>query len=184
MEYFVKSERAKPSISSLLELLNKPALVSWANKMGLKGVDVKKFTLEKKSKGTSFHSEIEGFLKRGEMASDAGFQSAIESFFAGCEILDCEKSIEHQYFVGRIDVRFRRNGSVWVCDFKTNKTKIYLENMLQLVAYKMATGCDRVGFVSVPEMKLIEVSEKMDLSPYEKMIYHLHEIFQLKKQTI
>ena len=57
----------KPSVTQLLDLIAKPALISWANKQGLMGID----TSEKRKKillnGTSLHSQIENELFEREI---------------------------------------------------------------------------------------------------------------------
>lgn len=42
----------KPSVTMLIDLLAKPALIDWANKQGLLGVDIKDLRKKAKSSGT------------------------------------------------------------------------------------------------------------------------------------
>ena len=184
MEYKLNTPKIKPSISDLLDLLNKPALISWANKIGLEGTKLKDFRKKSQGEGTSFHKQIEEFLRDWKPIEDVEFQKRVEAFFAGAEIIGLEKPFEHEFFNGRYDIKFSRNSETWICDFKTNKKKLYLENALQLVGYRMAEKCDRIGVISIPEMKLIEIPKEVNLEPYEQILIHLSHIYQLKKQTI
>lgn len=184
MEYKLKDDGTKPSITKLLDLLNKPALLKWANQIGLEGTRLDDYRAKSRSQGTDYHDQIDRYLKFATPCDDPDFHFRVTNFFAGCEIIDSEKSVEHKLFVGRYDVKFRKAGEVFICDFKSSKRKLYLENMLQLVAYKMAAGCDRIGIVSIPDMTAITVPKELNYSHYEEIIKHLAAIYQLKKRTI
>lgn len=47
-----------PGVTTVLGLLNKPALVKWANNLGLQGIDSSKYVDEKASIGTLAHAMI------------------------------------------------------------------------------------------------------------------------------
>ena len=52
----------KPHVTQLLDLLNKPALLNWANKIGLQGINIDEFRKNALRKGSARHREIENFL--------------------------------------------------------------------------------------------------------------------------
>ena len=47
-----------PSVTTVLSILNKPALVKWANNLGLQGIDSSKYTDEKAAIGTLAHEMV------------------------------------------------------------------------------------------------------------------------------
>ena len=51
------------AITKLIDLLDKPALVGWANKLGLKGLSLNEYSCRVKSEGTNKHNDIELYLK-------------------------------------------------------------------------------------------------------------------------
>lgn len=55
-----------PGVTTVLSVLAKPALIPWANRMGLQGIDTSKYTDEAASIGTLAHALIEADLKGEE----------------------------------------------------------------------------------------------------------------------
>lgn len=177
----MKSKK-KPSISELLNLLDKPALLGWANRIGLEGKTLIEARRANMSQGTSLHKQIEKWLINKIPIEDPEFQEKVEIFFQDKNIIATEKPIDHEGFTGRLDVKYEtEDGLVWICDFKTNQSRLYRENKLQLAAYRMAEGCDQVAIISIPDMRLIQPLID-DFSPYEKMILHLVEIYHLDRE--
>lgn len=171
----------KPSVSQILDLLNKPALISWANKIGLMGQSVASFSKEKMQKGTKSHSEIEDFLLNGNCLEDDFRQKRIEELFNDCEIISVEESFESEFYKGRVDIRFKKNGYEYIADFKSKFRKPYLEHFLQLISYKMHFGCDKIAIIDIRNFELIELPlEKEEI--YKQIILNLVSIFKLKEQ--
>jgi len=52
----------KPSVSQLLSLLDKPALLGWANKIGLEGKTLLDVRRQNMSAGTNLHKQVERWL--------------------------------------------------------------------------------------------------------------------------
>jgi len=48
----------KPSVSKLVKILDKPALVGWANKIGLEGVNLKAYRTKAMADGSNIHAQI------------------------------------------------------------------------------------------------------------------------------
>lgn len=168
----------KPSVSDLLSLLDKPALLGWANRIGLEGESLIDARRKSMSKGTSLHREIEHWLTRETPIKDDDFFINAKSFFSDKEILAVEKPITHDKFTGRLDVKYQtEDGTVFICDFKTNQTRLYRENKLQLAAYRMAENCDRVAIISIPKMTILDPSIN-NFEPYEKTILILADLYQ------
>lgn len=61
--YYTSSGEQVPGVTTVLGVLNKPALVPWANRLGLQGIDTSKYVDEAASVGTLAHYLIECRLK-------------------------------------------------------------------------------------------------------------------------
>jgi hypothetical protein len=171
----------KPSVTELVGQLDKPALLGWANRIGLEGKSLVDARRQNMKDGASLHKQLERWLLNGTPIADEAFQASANEFFSDKNVVACEKSVDHEKFTGRLDVKYKtEDGTSWICDFKTNQSRLYRENKLQLAAYRMVEGCDRVAVISIPDMKLIE-AQIQDFSPYEKMILHLAEIYRLDR---
>lgn len=166
----------KPSVTALLDLLAKPALIGWANKQGLMGIEIKAKRKVSLEAGTSIHSQIEsGCFDRQIDAT------AFCSFMHGKKILATEQDIETEWFIGRYDVSLLVNEQEYIVDYKrSSKGRIYLENKLQLVAYTMAKPA-LMAIVHVPTFQFIPV-QIVDRKPYEQMLIHLAAVWQLKEE--
>lgn len=176
----------KPSITNLIKLLDKPALLKWANKKGLEGVDISVYSKDIMKTGTILHNQIQAYIEDGVAFEDANTQLCFESFISDKEVLCCEKEIETDYFVGRLDFmfKFKDSGRKILVDFKTTSQgankKLYLENKLQLVAYGMAENSDGFAVVTLPDFSYIPL-DITDRTPYEGIIKSLSNIYSLKK---
>jgi len=174
----------KPSISKLLQLLDKPALLQWANKKGLEGIDISRERQRVMSAGTSIHNQIQSYIEHKSPFIDKKTQLGFESFIADKEILGCEIDLETDYFIGRYDLKVKHNDSIILVDFKSSSKgaskKIYLENKLQLVAYGMAEKCNSFAIVTLPDFSMIPVEIK-DRTPYEQIIISLSNIYSQKQ---
>lgn len=137
----------KPSVTKLIDLLDKPALLRWANKLGLDGVKLDDYRSKEKEQGSNTHESIENYLKFKILPDDKVLSDRIELFFIDKEVLEIEKSIETEFFIGRFDVKLKWKDFVFICDFK-NSDRVYLETKLQLSAYKMAESCDHVAVIN------------------------------------
>jgi hypothetical protein len=170
----------KPSVSNLISLLDKPALLHWANNLGLKG---KKLSDERKkwlSRGTSIHSQINNFITNGVRLDSEEDQNSLNRFLKDKEVIDSEVSIETEYFVGRYDIRFRYNDRVAIGDFK-NGGGTYFETKLQLVAYSMAVNCDDLFVINTPKF-LIEETHIKNRGPFVEILKSLSKIYYLKQE--
>lgn len=171
----------KPSVSSLLDILNKPALISWANKLGLAGESVGAFSKSKMENGTKKHSEVENFLINGVCLEDNYRQERIELLFSDCEIIGMEESFETENYKGRTDIRFVKNGISYIADFKSKFKRPYLEHYLQLICYKLHFGCDKIAIIDLRDFQLNELSlEKEDI--YHDIIKNLVSIYNLQQK--
>lgn len=171
----------KPSVSSICDILNKPALIGWANKLGLMGESVNRFTAKKMESGTKKHSEIEDFLLYGVCLSEQYRQEKIEELFNGCEIIGIEQSFESDLYKGRVDIRFIKNGISYIGDFKSKFKRPYLEHYLQLICYKMYFGCDKICIIDLRDFQIHELSLDNEKT-YKEIIFNLINIYNLKQK--
>ena len=171
----------KPSVSELIGLLDKPRLLPWANKIGLEGISLNSYRQEKLANGSSNHKMVENFIKHKTPYLNKFTQIRAEMFFEGIEVLGVEEKIETDYFTGRYDLKIKKNGIIYMCDFKSNHRKHYDENILQLAAYKMASNSDKVAIISLPDFDWMPL-EINDFSIYEDILKNLSNIYNLKQQ--
>ena len=85
----------KPSVSKLLDLLNKPALMYWANNLGLEGMSLKKYRKRRLSLGTSLHKQVEYFLVDGLIPDNELLKNNFIDFFTDIEVLGVEQKVEN-----------------------------------------------------------------------------------------
>lgn len=171
----------KPSVTELLDILAKPALISWANKQGLKGIDLKDFRKKALSKGTSIHAQIEGVYKGTAKFEKQDDAIKFEKFMLDKSLMGSEIDIETDWFVGRYDARIEHLGNEYIVDFKRGfKGKIYLENKLQLIAYTMAEPA-AMAIVGTKDFKMVPVVIA-DRRPYEEILKSLSKIWYLQKE--
>ena len=167
---------SKPSVTQLIKLLDKPALLSWANKQGLLGIDIQKKRQEVMSDGTTIHSQIEHYVKH---KTPFEHQAVFDVFMQGKTIINLETDIETEWFTGRYDAKLDWGGCPYLVDWKRKAKRIYFEHKLQLAAYGMAEPCERFAIVSVPSFQAMTFEIK-DRRPYEEIIKALSIIHQQK----
>lgn len=172
-------ENFKPSVTKIIGQLDKPALLNWANKIGLEGIKLDEYRKKVMSDGTSIHKQIEEYHLFQKPFTDPETQKRFEKLFKDKKILEIEKNIETDHWQGRMDLKIEWLGKTYVCDFKSNQKNVYLENKLQLIAYRMAEPSDGIAIISVPDFKIIPVSI-YDYKPYEDILIRLAEIYNLK----
>jgi hypothetical protein len=172
----------KPSVTQLIDLLAKPALIAWANKQGLIGVDIKEKRKRSLLKGTSLHSQIECYHSDGVLLEREIDQQNLEQFMLGKKVISMEKDIETEWFVGRYDVLLEIDGQKCMADYKSGfKNRVYPDYKLQLIAYTMAEPAAKMAIIPIPQFQLIPV-EIEDRKPYENMLKALSQIWYLKKE--
>jgi hypothetical protein len=159
------------SVTKLIDLLNKPALLGWANKIGLKGINLKDYRKEVTSDGTNRHNQIEEFFKEGTVFD--GVELLIKNIEL-YEVLGCEVVVKNDFLSGRIDLVLKKDELVYVCDFKRGKG-IYLNTKLQLSAYKHMINADKICYINLDSFDLIEI--KIETEYYYKIIKHLYVIY-------
>lgn len=139
-----------PGVTTILGIINKPALVKWANGLGLQGIDSTAYVDETARIGTLAHEMVQEYLGGPEWDRSAynaeqvdTAENALISFFEWerQNVDSFEKVfIEEQFvsegmrFGGTIDFFGTFNGRKWLVDFKTCKA-LYPEHVFQTAAY-------------------------------------------------
>lgn len=150
------------SVTNVLQMLAKPALITWAAKTasGLVLDDPKEYdTVEKAvsglykgrdaagDRGTSAHNIAERYgegdtdLSQYKGSKMEGYAKAVESFFliVNPKVLYSEVNVYSRGYgyAGTADLIAEIGGQTWLVDYKTSKA-VYPEMGLQLEAYKSA----------------------------------------------
>jgi hypothetical protein len=170
----------KPTVTELLDILNKPALIKWANDLGLKGISLKSYRKDVFSDGNKKHKEIEDYLLHGVLIEDENKRIKIEKSFSDVSLISIEESFENDFFKGRCDIRFIKNGIQYIGDFKRKFKRPYLEHYLQLIAYKIHFNCDKICIIDLNEFMIHELSLLREYE-YKKILHHLIEIYKTTK---
>lgn len=151
-----------PTVSQLIDLLNKPALMKWANKIGLEGIRLDDYKKKSGEDGDNIHKQIENDLKHGIPFDNEAFKA----FKSRYTVERVEPVIECEHYHGRADIVMRRNGLTYLFDFK-HANAIYFEQKLQLVAYKRILKVDCVGIVNTTYF----TENIVDLTPESEAAY-------------
>ena len=136
-------------VTTITGLLNKPYLVTWANKHGLEGIDSSKYTDEAASIGTLAHQMVQDHLQGHktelDLYSPLQVSLAENSFLSylhweeGHDIqpIICETPLvsDTLRYGGTVDCYCLLDGVPTIVDFKTGKA-IYDEYFVQVSAYK------------------------------------------------
>ena len=192
-----------PGVTTVLGVLNKPALGPWHNRMGLQGIDTAKYVDALAEIGTLAHAMIEAYLS-GETLDLSDYSSEqIDKAENSClsyyewakghtvEPILTEASLvsEPYRFGGTIDCYCLLDGVRTLVDFKTGKA-IWPEHLYQVAAYDMLLfdnghPVDAVMILQIgrDETEGFSTRTITDRSPYFAVFEHCLGIYRLKKVT-
>lgn len=151
--YVLKDGTWVPGVTTVLGILGKPALLQWANKIGIQGYELGKYVDELAEIGSLAHSMIEKHLQglkiEPELFQDASpkqFQRATNSFRKyldwekqhKVEVVLSEKTLvsEERKYGGTADALLLIDGVPTLTEFKTGR-KIYEDHLYQCAANLM-----------------------------------------------
>jgi hypothetical protein len=148
IRYKTKEGKIVPGVTTILGILNKPALIPWANRLGLEGIDVGKYVDDKAEIGTLAHALATDHLTGLETDTshyDAHqidkAENAALSFFSWLDKNQIEPlSVEAPFvseellFGGTVDIFGKLNGKQVLVDLKTG-SGIWPEYGYQIAAY-------------------------------------------------
>ena len=149
-KYYTKDGILVPGVTTVIGVLAKPALVGWANKLGLQGVEVGKYVDSLASVGTLCHNIVECYLTKKEVDySDYTPNQRALAEGAAKKFFDWEKKnkfvflkselqlvSEKHFFGGTCDIYCELDGKKTLIDIKTSKA-CYGEHFTQVAAYKI-----------------------------------------------
>jgi len=161
------------AVTRLIGMLDKPALLKWANKIGLQGIDLEFYQSESKTKGTTAHDQVERYFKHGEPFSGV---EKLEKSLAGYDVIGCEVNINNGFLFGRIDLILKKGTELYICDFKSSKG-IYLSTKLQLATYKHLYNGHKICYINLDTFELVEI--KINTLPYYTVVKRLYQIHEL-----
>ena len=194
---------AVPGVTTVLAVLNKPALVKWANNLGLQGIDSSKYVDEKAAIGTLAHRMIADYLRSEE--TDTSEYSAVQidqaenavlSFFEWekthhiTPILVEEPLVSEVFhFGGTIDCLGQINGNLCLIDFKTSRG-IFPEMLVQLAAYRQLLvehghKVDQTTILRIGRTADEGFEERLvnELDKRWQIFLHCLEIYKLQKEV-
>lgn len=144
-KYFLKDGTLVPGTTRITGVLNKPALVAWANRIGLQGIEVGKFVDDKADIGTLAHAMITNELVGKETDTSDYSKNQIESaensvlsyyeWAKGKKIepilIETRLVSEEHKFGGTVDIYTKIDGVLELLDLKTG-SGIYEEHFYQV----------------------------------------------------
>ncbi|MCH7577243.1 MAG: hypothetical protein IH822_05560 [Chloroflexi bacterium] len=146
--YYARDGTLLPGVTTILSVINKPALPVWANKLGFQRINSTEFLIHVADAGTLSHHLIEARLTGAEQDA-SGYdddqvsmaQNALSSFGAWAEGKSLEThetelvlvSEAHRYG-GTLDWFGLVDGTPCLIDFKTS-ARIFDDHLFQLSAY-------------------------------------------------
>ncbi len=189
-------------VTTAINVLNKPFLVPWANKLGLQGIDVGKYVDDLADIGSCTHYLCECHIKNETPnLSDYTLAQVDKAENAFLKFLSWEKAnqikyifseqqlVSEQYqFGGTCDIYCELNGKKTLIDLKTSKS-CYPEHHIQVSAYKYLL--EEEGY-QVDEARIIRIGREEsegfdDISVTRtdvrfELFLHCLEIYKLQKE--
>ena len=173
--YYSPDGKRVPSVTTILDIVNKPYLVKWANNLGLQGINIADNKEHITGIGTLLHAMIEGVLNN-DTVDDSKFSPEQKEIAGQCfgkfavwhsehDIVPVktEASMSSYQYGGTMDAILYVDGKPTIMDWKTSK-QVDPEYFAQLAAYNnllisnFALGTD-VGF----DIPLIEQVAVLDV---------------------
>lgn len=203
--YYLQDGTLVPGSTTVCGVLNKPALVRWANQLGLQGIDSTKYTDKAAKIGTLIHAMVESHITGNpiedyedysqfdiEMAT-IGFNKYLE-WEKGHKIEPifnekCFVSEKHKYG-GTLDFYCKLDGKYTLVDFKSCKG-IYDEQFCQVSGY--GNLLKENGY-KVQQILILRIGrdetegfEEKYITPKQEKLYfdvfkHLVKIYYIKKE--
>lgn len=191
-----------PGVTTVLGMLNKPALLYWAWDLGQKGIDYRKAKDAAADVGTITHWLIECHLKGFEPdtsefapADLSKAENAVIKFMTwwdmqGFAVIESETQIvSHDGYGGTLDIIARdREGKICLVDLKTSKG-IYDEYWTQVAAYgklwneNQLDSIDRYIICRIgkeAEDADFEIQERTNLDQHVEFFSHLLKAYQTR----
>lgn len=182
-----------PSVTTILKILNKPALQKWANSLGFKRQKLDDVLKESASLGTLFHAGVESYLQGLYFIScprhyeeEYKLKLYLNNFIEWkknnqLEPIFMEKEMTSEKYGGTVDFYGIFNGKKTVLDFKTSKTH-YSSMFLQLAAYVTMVESEgyeveQVAILCCNTKVSVKTMTREEIEPYIEIFKILAEFF-------
>lgn len=194
VRYKTSEGKIVPGATTITGLLNKPFLVTWANRLGLEGIDSSKYTDEAATVGTLAHALIQADLQDDTVDRNLYSpqqmdlaENAVLSFFEWkkrhkIEVIFCEQQMvsDKMLYGGTVDCYCKLDGKPTLLDFKTGKA-IYEEYFVQLAAY--AELLKENGY-PVEEVRILRVGRDDTEGFEERSVADTRKWFEIFKRLL
>jgi len=194
IRYQLPDKTPVPGVTTVLGILNKPALVIWANRLGLQGIDSSKYRDEMGDIGTLAHQMIVDYFNKLETDTSDYSSNQIElaencllSFWEWekghkIEVVMAETPLVSQEYGygGTIDCFCKLDGQPTLLDFKTGKA-IYPEMFCQLAAYEQLLA--EAGQL-IEVTRILRIGRDADEGFEERLVGKLDKHFELFKHCL
>jgi hypothetical protein len=191
-----------PGVTTITGILAKPALVKWANRLGLDGYDVEKYVDDKAAIGTLAHAIVTDFLsgKTTDFNNTTPIQrtqaeNAALSFFnwlkghkVAVEFVEKPMVSEQYRFGGTCDIYANVDGKWEIIDLKTG-SGIWPEYFIQTSAYRQLViesgkPVDQIRILNIPRTESETWLEAIAPVPDKQfeVFRHCLEVYRLRKQ--
>jgi len=189
-QYYLNSGDSIPGVTTVLSILNKPALVVWANRLGLQGIDSTKFRDKAADIGTITHLLIMAHLTRKEIDLTEYAKQDIDTA-QHCMVSYYEWEKAHKVepllvetplssdiygYGGTPDCLARINGELELLDFKTS-TAIWNDHFYQLAAYRQL--CIEKGYKDLNRARILRFGKDGDTGFEDRLITKFDNEFEL-----
>lgn len=193
-----------PGATTIVGQLDKPFLVSWANRLGKEGKDVAEYTKQKAKLGTLIHTIIQSHLLRRELdvsaytddelsCGDKAYLRYLEwEKQHTIEEVEIEKELVSELYKygGYLDLYCKLDGKYTVIDIKTSKT-ISIDQEIQVSSYAQLLMENNLPIDNIMILNLgkednskLQVKEinKGDMTKYFKMFTKLLDVYYTRKE--
>ena len=184
-----------PSVTTILKLLNKPHIVTWANSLGWKRQNYKKVLEDKANSGTLVHEVCHEYLFNegakfnipvDKLSYVKNNLSTFKNFLDTHNLNPIwgEKSFSSNKYGGTVDLYCELEGKKTIIDFKTSK-KFYSSHFIQLGAYIQLLetfdyDVEQVGILIIHENDWdLKLLDRNDMTTYIDLFNKLSDIFYI-----
>ena len=194
--YINKDNKEVPSATTIIKILNKPAISRWANYLGFKHLHIDDVLNDYARLGTQIHEMISEYLLNrmyiyvpdGDINLTDLFLS-LKSFMDwyksnDIELIFSEKKFTSDKFGGTVDFYGKVNGKYTIIDFKTSK-KIRITMFIQLALYTILLEendykVEQVGIVLCNKQhKDTKIISREDFGEYIELAKVLIDLFHI-----
>jgi hypothetical protein len=192
-----------PGTTTIIGVLNKPALLAWANRIGLEGIEMSKYVDDLAEVGTLAHEMVKAHFTGEKVDTDEYSKKVIDraenamiSFLSWVKGKNIEPIYNEKILVsdklgygGTLDMYCKMNDKNYLIDFKTG-SGIYDDHFYQMAGYKILLEeqghkVDAVLIVNIPraESEKFQTEETSDMRQSERVFRLCLELYQAKKGT-